>query len=218
MNPDVIKKVLGDDPEIITCRPADLIPDELDTLRKECEQWIQQDEDVLSYALFPQVAVEFFKYREAQQTKVDATVADTENGSYPVQVFERTSSVEVPDSMRLQVLARRKRKKDDKIRTEYIRTENPDDFPPQVFFWDVLVAHPKSYFIVFFSPTPCKAPCECIEPGTSTLDCSRKYTRIAGECGFSESSGKSEMKDIFRRSPNSLVVTVNSLSGVGVYG
>ena len=86
----------------------------------------------------------------------------------------------MPDSMRLRVLARRKRKKDDKIRTEYIRTENPDDFPPQVFFWDVLVAHPKSYFIVFFSPTPCKAPCECIEPGTSTLDGSRKYTRIAG--------------------------------------
>ena len=84
---DSIKKVLGDNPEIITCRPADLIPDELDTLRKECEQWIQQDEDVLSYALFPQVAVDFFKYREAQQTKVDATVADTENGSYPVQVF-----------------------------------------------------------------------------------------------------------------------------------
>ncbi len=120
--------------------------------------------------------------------------------------------------MRLRVLARRKRKKDDKIRTEYIRTENPDDFPPQVFFWDVLVAHPKSYFIVFFSPTPCKAPCECIEPGTSTLGCSRKYTEDSGEYGFSESSGKSELKDIFRRSPNSLVVTVNSLSGVGVYG
>jgi hypothetical protein len=44
----------------------------------------------------------------------------------------------------------------------------------------VLVAHPKSYFIVFFSPTPCKAPCECIEPGTSTLDCSRKYTEDIG--------------------------------------
>ena len=79
-----VKPMNPDDPEIITCRPADLIPDELDTLRKECEQWIQQDEDVLSYALFPQVAVDFFKYREAQQTKVDATVADTENGSYPV--------------------------------------------------------------------------------------------------------------------------------------
>ena len=82
-NPEVQKKCIGDT-KPITCRPADLIPDELDTLRKECEQWIQQDEDVLSYALFPQVAVDFFKYREAQQTKVDATVADTENGSYPV--------------------------------------------------------------------------------------------------------------------------------------
>lgn len=83
-NEEVKKKVLGENPEVITCRPADLIPDELDTLRKECEQWIQQDEDVLSYALFPQVATDFFKYREAQQTKVDHTLADTENGSYPV--------------------------------------------------------------------------------------------------------------------------------------
>ena len=83
-NPEIQKKVVGEDAEIITCRPADLIPDELDTLRKECAQWIQQDEDVLSYALFPQVAVDFFKYREAQQTKVDAKVADTENGAYPV--------------------------------------------------------------------------------------------------------------------------------------
>ena len=83
-DPEVQKKVIGEDAEVITCRPADLIPDELDTLRKECAQWAQQDEDVLSYALFPQVATDFFKYREAQQTKVDATVADTENGSYPV--------------------------------------------------------------------------------------------------------------------------------------
>ena len=83
-NEEVKKKVLGENPEVITCRPADLIPDELDTLRQECAQWIQQDEDVLSYALFPQVATDFFKYREAQQTKVDQTVADTKNGSYPV--------------------------------------------------------------------------------------------------------------------------------------
>lgn len=83
-NPEVQKKVLGENPDIITCRPADLIPDEMGTLRKECERWIQQDEDVLTYALFPQVAVDFFKYREAQQTKVDLNVADKENGSYPV--------------------------------------------------------------------------------------------------------------------------------------
>ena len=82
-NPEVQKKCIGDK-EPITCRPADLIPDELDTLRGEMAQWSEQDEDVLSYALFPQVATDFFKYREAQQTKVDATVADSKNGAYPV--------------------------------------------------------------------------------------------------------------------------------------
>ncbi|HIR76294.1 MAG TPA: oxaloacetate decarboxylase subunit alpha [Candidatus Choladousia intestinipullorum] len=82
-NPEVQKKCIGD-AEIITCRPADLIPDELDTLRSEMAQWEEQDEDVLSYALFPQVATEFFKYREAQKKKVDPAVADTENKAYPV--------------------------------------------------------------------------------------------------------------------------------------
>ena len=80
-NPEVQKKCIGDG-EIITCRPADLIPDELGTLEKEMEQYKEQDEDVLSYALFPQVATDFFKYREAQEKKVDATIA--KDGSYPV--------------------------------------------------------------------------------------------------------------------------------------
>lgn len=82
-NPEVQKKCIGDE-EIITCRPADLVGNELDTLEAEMAQYKEQDEDVLSYALFPQVAMDFFKYREAQRTKVDATVADTENGAYPV--------------------------------------------------------------------------------------------------------------------------------------
>ena len=69
--------------ERITCRPADLIPPQLPQFEKECAQWKQQDEDVLSYALFPQVAVDFFKYRLAQQEKVDLTKADTANGAYP---------------------------------------------------------------------------------------------------------------------------------------
>ncbi|MDO4521533.1 MAG: oxaloacetate decarboxylase subunit alpha [Eubacteriales bacterium] len=82
-NPEVQKKCIGD-AEIITCRPADKIEPQLEKLKKECAQWTQQEEDVLSYALFPQVATEFFKYREAQQTGVDAKVADTKNGAYPV--------------------------------------------------------------------------------------------------------------------------------------
>lgn len=80
---EVQKKCIGD-AEPITCRPADLIKPQLADLEKEMAQYKQQDEDVLSYALFPQVATEFFKYREAQQTKVDAGVADTENKAYPV--------------------------------------------------------------------------------------------------------------------------------------
>ena len=82
-NPEVQKKCIGD-AEVITCRPADLIPDELDTLRGEMAQWSEQEEDVLSYALFPQVATDFFKYRQAQEKKVDPTVADNENKAYPV--------------------------------------------------------------------------------------------------------------------------------------
>ena len=84
-NPEVVDKVLGDDKKnAITCRPADLLEPELAKIEAEMKQYKQQDEDVLSYALFPQVATEFFKYREAQQTGVDAKAADTKNGAYPV--------------------------------------------------------------------------------------------------------------------------------------
>ena len=82
-NPEVQKKCIGD-AEVITCRPADLVPNELETLESEMKQYEEQPEDVLTYALFPQVATDFFKYRDAQQKKMDATVADTENGAYPV--------------------------------------------------------------------------------------------------------------------------------------
>ena len=84
-NPEVVDKVLGADKDkAITCRPADLLEPELDKIEAEMKQYKQQDEDVLSYALFPQVATEFFKYRQAQQEKVDMTQADTKNGAYPV--------------------------------------------------------------------------------------------------------------------------------------
>ena len=82
-NPEIQKKVIGDE-KPITCRPADLLEPELDKLSAEIAQWKQQDEDVLSYALFPQVALDFFKYREAQQHKVDLASADEKNKAYPV--------------------------------------------------------------------------------------------------------------------------------------
>lgn len=85
-NQEIVDKVLTADEKAssITCRPADLLEPELAKIESEMKQWKQQDEDILSYALFPQVATEFFKYRLAQQTQVDAKAADTKNGAYPV--------------------------------------------------------------------------------------------------------------------------------------
>ncbi|GKX30145.1 oxaloacetate decarboxylase [Vallitalea longa] len=81
---DKIKKIIIGKEKQITCRPADLIKPELKKIESEMKKYKQQDEDVLSYALFPQVAEDFFKYREAQQTKVDPNMADKDNKVYPV--------------------------------------------------------------------------------------------------------------------------------------
>jgi len=83
LNKEVQKKIIGNETPI-TCRPADLLEPQLPKFEKEVAQWKQQDEDVLSYALFPAVAKEFFELREAKQTKVDQTKADKENKVYPV--------------------------------------------------------------------------------------------------------------------------------------
>ena len=82
-NPEVQKKACGDETPI-TCRPADLLKPELREMEKEVARYKQQDEDVLSYDLFTKVAVDFFKYREAQQEKVDPTRADPKARAYPV--------------------------------------------------------------------------------------------------------------------------------------
>ena len=66
VNEEVRKKALGDE-EIITCRPADLIAPEMETMRQETAAFAQTEEDVLSCALFPQVAPEFLKKRYAKR-------------------------------------------------------------------------------------------------------------------------------------------------------
>ena len=80
---EIVKKIIGDEKRI-TCRPADLLKPELEQMKKECAEWIEQPEDVLSYALFGQVAVKFFEYRRAQKYKIDADLVDMENKTYPV--------------------------------------------------------------------------------------------------------------------------------------
>ncbi len=79
INEDFAKKIIGD-AERITCRPADNIAPELDTLREKIKPYMEQEEDVLSYALFEQVALKFFEYRKAKKYGIDADNADASLG------------------------------------------------------------------------------------------------------------------------------------------
>ncbi|MCI5905360.1 MAG: oxaloacetate decarboxylase subunit alpha [Oscillospiraceae bacterium] len=76
------KILKGEEP--ITCRPADLIAPELDKLREECAEWVEQDEDVLSYAMFPKVAPKFFESRRNKKYGIDGAHSNAETKVHPV--------------------------------------------------------------------------------------------------------------------------------------
>lgn len=82
-DPKIVKKIIGDTPRI-TCRPADNIKPELDAYKKEIDEYITQEEDVLTYALFPQLAIPFFKKREARLHGIDKNIYDGENKVQPI--------------------------------------------------------------------------------------------------------------------------------------
>ncbi len=80
---EIKNKIIGDE-KIFTGRPADLLEAQLDNYKEEIKEYIEQDEDVLSYALFPQVALDFFKQRQAEKYKIDSEVLDQKNKVYPI--------------------------------------------------------------------------------------------------------------------------------------
>jgi oxaloacetate decarboxylase alpha subunit len=82
--PEHIKKLILTDEEQITCRPADLIQPELENIRKKIGKYIEQEEDVLTYALFPQVAEDFFKLRQAKKYKIESSMVDYSMMVHPV--------------------------------------------------------------------------------------------------------------------------------------
>lgn len=84
IDPEFIKKIIGDEP-VISHRPADDIPPEMDTLRAKIPAgYLEQDEDILSYALFEQVALKYFEHRKNQKYGVDSITANKENGVHSV--------------------------------------------------------------------------------------------------------------------------------------
>lgn len=83
IDPAFRNKIIGDEPPI-DCRPADLIAPELDKLKAEAAKWAEQDEDVLSYAMFGQVAEKFFEKRRDKENGIDNAHADKANKVMPV--------------------------------------------------------------------------------------------------------------------------------------
>lgn len=82
INDEFRKKIIGD-MDIIDCRPADLLKPELPKLRADISEWIEQEEDVLTYAQFPKIAIDFFKKRRNKKYSINNNV-DMKNKIHPV--------------------------------------------------------------------------------------------------------------------------------------
>mgnify|MGYP000853493784 CR=1 FL=1 len=80
---EIFKKILGDE-ERVTCRPADLIEPELDKIKKEFAEYIETEEDVLTGALLPKPAIDFFRERNAKRYGLDSNLLNEEDMVYPV--------------------------------------------------------------------------------------------------------------------------------------
>lgn len=76
LDPEVKKLIIGDE-EVITVRPADLIGNELETIKEEVKDLAQNDEDVLAYALFPQIAPKYLEVKYNKSTEVEEKVEES---------------------------------------------------------------------------------------------------------------------------------------------
>lgn len=83
IDPEFRKMIVGDD-EIIDCRPADLISDTIESFKGEINEFYEQEEDVLSYAQFGQVAEKFFEKRRDKKYNLDGKHDNIKTKVHPV--------------------------------------------------------------------------------------------------------------------------------------
>ena len=83
IDPEFRKKIIGNE-KPIDCRPADLLKPELERFRTETAEFLEQDEDVLSYAQFDKVATKFFEHRRNEKYRIDGAHADMTEKIHPV--------------------------------------------------------------------------------------------------------------------------------------
>lgn len=88
INTKLQKKAIGQT-QFIEERPADLIPNELSKLEKEISSLAQCEEDVLSYAMFPDIAKTFFNERKAGDLKPEPLIqVETQHGAHDISDFD----------------------------------------------------------------------------------------------------------------------------------
>jgi pyruvate carboxylase subunit B len=75
VNESIKNAAVGQGAEVISCRPADLLDDEMDRLRQESEAWAMTEEDVLTYAMFPDLAKTYLQERNADSLKPEVLLA-----------------------------------------------------------------------------------------------------------------------------------------------
>ncbi len=95
----IIEKIIGDN-EVITVRPADLIPPAWEKGRQEMAGISDNEEDILTYLLFPQVALKFFEYRKLR-TDEDIPQISTVDEIDPKITETRTDTRKNPESRQI---------------------------------------------------------------------------------------------------------------------
>jgi pyruvate carboxylase subunit B len=94
VNQSIKNAAVGQEAEVINCRPADLIADEMDKLRQESEVWAKSEEDVLTYAMFPDLAKTYLQERNADSLKPEVLLTkdavSTSDARYAPNEFKVT--------------------------------------------------------------------------------------------------------------------------------
>ena len=78
-SPDFVKDICGDEPMVLV-RPADLLEPEYDRIREYTAPWLEQEEDILTYALFHGIAIHYFEKRKAKKYAIDMPHAHKDKG------------------------------------------------------------------------------------------------------------------------------------------
>lgn len=78
-SPEFIKEICGDDP-LVLVRPADLLEPEYERIREYIAPWLEQEEDILTYAIYNGIAIDSFEKRKAKKYAIDMPHAHKDKG------------------------------------------------------------------------------------------------------------------------------------------